>query len=174
MSNSEKSTELQDIALEEIRQRFEEEANRRRAIESKIGTVLTVNAIIISVVSIFSELTLFPYVSMLLALTSVIVGLFGLSVRDYHNPGKEIEDYLQYIDSPPDRLKRELVKSYLTAITGNEEADDPEKYFKGNRTKNDEKIEKLDLGLKLTVGALVVLLLQPVEFYIISVFEWLV
>ena len=150
------------LALEEIRLRYQEEAERRTSVESKIGTVLTVDAIIVSVVGIFSDLNIMHYAAMAVALISVFNGITALWVRDYHSPGLDIEDYLQYIDDPPEPVRRELVKSYLTVITGNEEADDPEMFFKGNRTRNDEKLEKLDQCLKFTAVSLTLVLLHPV------------
>jgi len=160
--SEEEQINLHNISLAEIRLRYQEEETRRTATESKIGIVLTVNAIIISVISVFSNLNAFHYVAMGLALLSVGIGILALWVRDYHQPGKETGDYLQYIDDPPANLQRELVKSYITVITGNEETDDPEKYFKGNETLNDEKIGKLDWCLKLTIGSLVFILLAAI------------
>lgn len=150
------------LALEEIQLRYQEEAERRTSVESKIGTVLTVDAIIVSVVSIFSNLNIMHYAAMVVALISVFKGITALWVRDYHSPGLDIEDYLQYIDDPPEPVRRKLVKSYLTVITGNEETDDPEMFFKGNRTRNDEKLEKLDQCLKLTAVSLTLIILYPV------------
>lgn len=166
-NSSHDDLDLSTLALEEIRHRFEEESDRRTAVESKIGTVLTVDAIIVSVVSIFSNLAFLHYLAMGLALLSVFNGISALWVRDYHSPGLEIDDYLQYIDDPPEPVRRELVKSYLTVITGNEETDDPEKFFKGNRTKNDKKFEKLDQCLKLTAGSLSIVLLQPLASFLL-------
>lgn len=154
--------DLSQLALEEIRLRYQEEADRRTSVESKIGTVLTVDAIIVSVVSIFSDLNIMHYAAMAVALISVFNGISALWVRDYHSPGLNVEDYLQYIDDPPQPVRRELVKSYLTVITGNEETDDPEMFFKGNRTRNDEKFEKLDQCLKLTAVSLTLVILHPI------------
>jgi len=156
------NVDLSQLALEEIRLRYQEEADRRTAVESKINTVLTVDAIIVSVVSIFSNLNIMHYAAMAVALISVFNGISALWVRDYHNPGKDIEDYLQYIDDPPQPIRRELVKSYLTVITGNEETDDPDMFFKGNQTRNDEKLEKLDQCLKLTAVSLTLVILHPI------------
>lgn len=153
--------DLSQLALEEIRLRYQEESNRRNSVESKIGTVLTVDAIIVSVVSIFSNLNIMHYTAMAVALFSVFNGISALWVRDYHSPGLEIEDYLQYIDDPLEPVQRELVKSYLTVITGNEQTNDPEMFFKGNRTRNDEKLDKLDQCLKLTAVSLVLVILHP-------------
>ena len=154
--------DLSQLALEEIRLRYQEEADRRTAVESKIGTVLTVDAIIVSVVSIFSTLNILHYAAIGVALLSVFNGISALWVRDYHSPGLDIENYLQYTDDPPKPVRRELVKSYLTVITGNEETDDPEMFFKGNQTRNDEKLKKLDQCLKLTAASLTLVILHPV------------
>ena len=154
--------DLSQLALEEIRLRYQEESDRRTSVESKIGTVLTVDAIIVSVVSIFSSLNIMHYAAMAVALISVVNGISALWVRDYHRPGLDEEDYLQYIDNPPEPVRRELVKSYLTVITGNEETDEPEMFFKGNRTRNDEKLAKLDQCLKLTAVSLTLILLHPI------------
>ncbi|MCL9818388.1 hypothetical protein [Natronocalculus amylovorans] len=160
--SSDADVDLSQLALEEIRLRYQEESDRRTSVESKIGTVLTVDAIIVSVVSIFSSQNMMHYAAMAVALISVFNGIRALWVRDYHSPGLDIEDYLQYIDDPPKPIRRELVKSYLTVITGNEEADDPEMFFKGNKTRNDEKLEKLDQCLKLTAVSLTLVILHPV------------
>jgi hypothetical protein len=160
--SSDGDVDLSQLALEEIRLRYQEESGRRTSVESKIGTVLTVDAIIVSVVSIFSNLNIMHYAAMGVALISVFNGISALWVRDYHSPGLDIEDYLQYIDDPPEPVRRELVKSYLTVIMGNEETDDPEKFFKGNRTRNDEKLDKLDQCLKLTAASLTLVILHPV------------
>jgi hypothetical protein len=158
--NRDGSINPSEIALEEARLRYQEESGRRNSVESKIGTVLTVDAIIVSVVGLFQNLSLLLIGAMAISLLSVIVGVHGLRVRDYHTPGKGIDDYLQYIDDPPMPLRRELTKAYMTVISGNEEADDPEKFFKGNRTKNDEKFRNLRWCQLLTVLSLGLILLH--------------
>ncbi|WP_142857852.1 hypothetical protein [Salinigranum halophilum] len=154
--------DLSQLALDEIRLRYQEESDRRTAVEAKIGTVLTVDAIIVSIIGIFSNLTLLLLGAMGVAIFSVINGILALRLRDYHTPGKDEDDYLQYIDNPPEQIRRELVKSYLTSIVGNEETDDPELFFKGNRTKNDEKYKKLNQCLRLTGLSLFLVLLHSI------------
>ncbi|WP_436347399.1 hypothetical protein [Natronorubrum sp. FCH18a] len=148
------------IALEEAQLRFQEESERRNSVESKIGTILTVDAIIVSIVGLFQNLSLLLIGAMLVALFSVIIGIHGLRVQDYHTPGKDIDNYLQYIDDPPQPIRRNLMIAYMTAISGNEHTDDPKKFFKGNRTKNDEKYRNLRLCQYLTVASLVLILLH--------------
>ncbi|MCU4716876.1 hypothetical protein [Halapricum hydrolyticum] len=148
------------IALEEARLRFQEESERRNSVESKMGTILTVDAIIVSVVGLFENLTFLLIGAMAVALISVIIGIHGLRVRDYHTPGKDIDDYLQYIDDTPQPIRRKLMIAYMTSISGNEHTDDPEKFFKGNRTKNDEKYRNLRLCQYLTLASLGLILLH--------------
>jgi len=148
------------IALEEARLRFQGESERRNSVESKIGTILTVDAIIVSVVGVFQNLSVLLIGAMTVALLSVIVGIHGLRVQDYHKPGLDIDDYLQYIDDPPKPIRRKLLMSYMTAISGNEETTDPEKFFKGNKTKNDEKYRNLRLCQYLTVISLILILIH--------------
>jgi hypothetical protein len=148
------------IALEEARLRFQEESERRNSVESKIGTILTVDAIIVSVVGLFQNLTFLLIGAMGIALFSVIIGIHGLRVRDYHTPGKEIDDYLQYIDDTPQPIKRKLTIAYMTSISGNEATADPNKFFKGNRTKNDEKYRNLRVCQYLTLASLGLILLH--------------
>lgn len=154
--------DLHQLTLEEIRLRYQEEDQRRTAVEAKIGTVLTVDAIIISVTGVFSNINFILGTAIVLALLSVYIGIRALWVRDYSNPGRDIEDYLRYIDQPRDKVQRKMVIDYITAITGNEETDDPELYQKGNRTKNDEKFDMLDKCLKLTLSSLGCVLLHPI------------
>ncbi|PGF15776.1 hypothetical protein CP556_06370 [Natrinema sp. CBA1119] len=154
------SVNFSEIALEEARLRFQEEAERRNSVESKIGTILTVDAIIVSIVGLFQDLTLLPIGAMSVALVSVIIGIHGLRVQDYHTPGKDIDDYLQYINDSPQSIRRNLMIGYMTSISGNEDTDNPKKFFKGNRTKNDEKYRNLRLCQYLTVVSLALILLH--------------
>lgn len=155
-----KDEDLSQLALDEIRLRYQEEAERRNSAETKIGTILTVDAIIVSVTGLFQNLSLLLIAAMVVALLSVILGIHGLRVQDYRTPGKDIDDYLQYIDDPPQPIRRKLTMAYMTSISGNEEADDPEKFFRGNRTKNDEKYDNLRWCQILTVLALGLILLH--------------
>jgi len=152
--------DLSQLALDEARLRYQEETERRNSVESKIGTILTVDAIIVSVVGLFQNLSWLLVLAMAAALFSVLLGIYGLRVQDYLTPGKDIEDYLQYIDDPPEPARRELLKSYMTSITGNEETDDPELYKKGNRTKNNEKYSLLTWSQYLTAVSLAMVLLH--------------
>lgn len=156
--------ESSEIALEELRLRYQEEAERRNSAESKIGTILTVDAIIVSVTGFFQNLSLLLIAAMIVALLSVILGIHGLRVQDYHTPGNDIDDYLQYFDESSSELRRELAIAYITSISGNEELDqDDEMYKKGNRTKNDEKFNILRWSQILTGAALGLILLHSVH-----------
>ena len=152
--------ELSEIALDEARFRYQEEAERRNSVESKIGTILTVDAIIVSIVGLFQNLSWLLVIAMTASLLSVLFGIYALRVQDYLKPGKDVDDYLQYIDDPPKPIRRELLKAYMTSITGIEETDDPELYKKGNKTKNDEKFALLTYAQYLTAVSLALVLLH--------------
>lgn len=152
--------ELSQLALDEVRLRYQEEKERRNSVESKIGTILTVDAIIVSIVGLFQNMSWLLVLAMAAALLSVLLGIYGLRVQDYLTPGKDVDDYLQYIDDPPEPARRELLKSYMTSITGNEETDDPELFTKGNRTKNNEKFSILTRSQYLTAASLALVLLH--------------
>lgn len=159
-TTSDEDVDLSQLALDEARLRYQEETERRNSVESKIGTILTVDAIIVSIVGLFQNLSWLLVLAMTAALFSVLIGIYGLRVQNYLTPGKNMEDYLQYIDDPPEPTQRELLKSYMTSITGNEETDNAELYTKGNRTKNDEKYKLLTYSQYITAFSLALVLLH--------------
>lgn len=96
-SDASSTDAIRDLTLEEARRRYDDEESRRYGVERKIGTIITVNALIISIVGIFSSLGIFA-LCMVAALCSVAIGLWTLRTRDYNRPGKSIDDFLQYSD----------------------------------------------------------------------------
>jgi len=100
---------IRDITLEEARRRYNDEETRRSGVESKIGTIITVDALIISIVGIFSDVGLYAILSMVAALFSVGLGLWTLRTRDYNRPGKPIDDFLQYGDMTKAAQRKQLL-----------------------------------------------------------------
>lgn len=166
----ENNTQLSQLAIDEIRLRYQEEADRRTAIESKIGTVLTVDAIIISAISVFSDLNIVHFIAMSVALLSVLNGILSLRSRDYHRPGLEIENYLKYIYEKEQKSSQsEIVKSYITAIIGNEEATNPDKFFEGNKTKNDQKVKAFERSLLITFISITIFIINPLLIKLLDI-----
>ncbi|WP_394743098.1 hypothetical protein [Natronococcus roseus] len=162
---TEEETELpstKELTLEQARLRYQDEENRRSAVEGKIGTIITVDALIISIGSLFTERGLFILLSMGLALLSVGVGLWTIRTRDYNQPGKSIDDFLQYEDLPVENQRKQLLFDYILAIEGNKGAEDPEERKLGNKMKNDRKYLYFDVCVGLTGLALALILVNPV------------
>jgi len=108
--------------LSEARERYNEEESRREAVESKIGIVITVDALIISLASIFQNISgLVVGLLLLPALASAGLGLYGIKSREYNNPGKDIGDFYQYSKMGEKEQKDQLLLDYITSTTKNRE-----------------------------------------------------
>jgi len=160
------SEPIRDLTLEEARRRYDDEESRRYGVESKIGTIITVDALIISIVGIFSSLGPFAILSMATALCSVGIGLWTLRTRDYNRPGKPIDDFLQYGDMTESAQRKQLLFDYIVALDGNENAENPENREVGNRKRNDKKYTYFDICVLLTGISLALILAKPVVGYL--------
>lgn len=150
------------LTLEQARLRYEDEEMRRRAVEGKIGVIITVDALIISVGGIFTERGAFVLLGMIVALLSVAIGLWALRTRNYYRPGKDIDDFIQYEDLDDEVQRKQLLLDYIVALDGNEGAVDPEERTVGNRKKNDRKYRLFDYCVILTGLALAMILVTPI------------
>lgn len=158
------------LALAQLR--YHDEENRRTAVEGKIGTIITVDALIISIGGIFSERGFFVLLSMGLALLSVFIGLWALRTRDYNRPGKDIDDFVQYEDMEEEVQRKMMLFDYIVALDGNEDAEDPEDQRVGNKKKNDRKYLLFDVCVALTALALALILVMPALEFIDIVETW--
>lgn len=165
--SSESSTDaIRDLTLEQARRRYDDEESRRYGVESKIGTIITVDALIISIVGIFSSLGIFAILSMTTALCSVALGLWTLRTRDYNRPGKPIDDFLQYSEMTEAAQRKQLLLNYIVALDGNEDAENPANQVVGNRTRNDRKYTHFDVCVLLTGISLALILAKPAVGYL--------
>jgi hypothetical protein len=113
------------LALEEVRNRYEDVEDRRRTVESKIGTVISVNAIVISLVGIFSSFPLYyKFFVSSFALVSVALGLWAIRPRDYHRPGVEVEELFGEAQKNPSTFEVYSLNDYRDAIENNKETND--------------------------------------------------
>jgi hypothetical protein len=165
-SDASSTDAIRDLTLEEARRRYDDEESRRYGVESKIGTIITVDALIISIVGIFSSLGIFAILSMVTALCSVAIGLWTLRTRDYNRPGKSIDDFLQYGDMTEAAQRKQLLFDYIVALDGNEDAEDPADRKVGNRKRNDRKYTYFDVCVLLTGVSLTLILTKPVVKYV--------
>jgi hypothetical protein len=160
------SDAIRDITLEEARRRYDDEEARRYGVEGKIGTIITVDALIISIVGIFSDVGPYAILSMVAALLSVGLGLWTLRTRDYNRPGKPIDDFLQYGDMTAAAQRKQVLFDYIVALDGNETAENPEVREVGNKKRNDTKYTYFDICVLLTGVSLALILAKPVTGYL--------
>lgn len=165
-ADSSSSDTIRDITLEEARRRYDDEEARRYGVEGKIGTIITVDALIISIVGILSTIGLYAILSMGAALLSVALGLWALRTRDYNRPGKPIDNFLQYGDMTAVAQRKQLLFDYIVALDGNENAENPEDREVGNRKRNDTKYTYFDVCVLLTGVSLALILAKPVAKYL--------
>jgi len=113
------------LALEEARNRYNDEEDRRRTIETKIGILVSVDAIIISLTASFGSIgTLLTVVVITLALTSILFGLYILWPREYHRPGGDIEDIFADAGREKADFEKQFLNDYRDAISSNSEEND--------------------------------------------------
>jgi hypothetical protein len=151
------------LTIEEARRRYDNEEARRTSVESKIGTIITIDALIISLVSVFPSEQILTTVGIILALFSVILGLWASRKREYNRPGKSLGDFLQYRDMPIEKQRKQILFDYIVAVEGNEEADSEAEKVTGNRNKNDKKYWHFHICSLLTGGSLLLLLIVAIS-----------
>jgi hypothetical protein len=148
-----------ELTLEEARRRYDDEKARRSAVESKIGTVVTIDALIIAVVGVFSDIGWVLGVAIVLALLSAGIGLWALRTRNYERPGKDIDDFHEYAGMTIEEQQRQLLTDYIVAIDGDMDE------IEGNHAHTDEKYNKYDVCVLLTGISFGIILLAPVIEY---------
>ncbi|WP_306056998.1 hypothetical protein [Natronococcus wangiae] len=133
--------------LEEMRFRYNDEEDRKRSIGTKIGIVLTVNAIIISYVITIRELSaLSKTVILLLAFASAASCLYALRPRRYSRPGESIDDLPYEAFQEPHEFDEQFIWDYHKAV-------------KENTSVNNSLLCNFNLSFYLTLFSGIVLLL---------------
>lgn len=84
--------------------------------ENKIGTVVLVNALIISFGGLFSSLnSMLILVVLLPAVISASIGLYGIRSQPYGKPGYDIDDFHDYAEmNEPEQQERFLLSYEVT------------------------------------------------------------
>lgn len=122
-----------ELTLEEARRHYDDEERRRDTVESKIGIVVTVDALLISFAALFSQgsgdgFGLHPLVLALVllpALVSAGYGLYTIRSRDYDRPGKPIMDFHDYSEYESVEAQREqLLLDYELTTNRNQDTND--------------------------------------------------
>lgn len=152
-----------ELTLEEARRKYDDEEGRREAVENKISTVVTVDALLISFGALVNQgiHPLLLFLVLLPALASAGYGLFTIRSRDYDRPGKDIVDFHDYqaFDDVAEQRERHLLDYEVTVDS--------------NREQNETKYTAFNRCIVLTFVSLVLLLGLPVADHF-GVIDWVV
>lgn len=156
MSDDDDDVDLTDFsgleeALTEARRRFDNEEDRRDNIERKIGIVVTVDALLVSLGGLFLENTeeLLSAITLTPALLSALVGLVVIRPKNYKNPLRNPSEYYSYASFEEEELHDKFLLSYMYAIEYN---------GKLNRL----KVSFLNLCNVLTFATLLLIITNPI------------
>jgi len=107
--------------LVEARRRFDNEESRRDSIERKIGIIITADALLISLGTLFlsEENQLQSIVCLAPALISALIGLFVIRPQEYSNPLKSADEYYGYARQESEDLHDTFLLAYTQAISHN-------------------------------------------------------
>jgi hypothetical protein len=146
-----------DVALEEVRESYGVEQSRKSNIEVKIGGLIAVNALLISVISAIGTLGFLTSVIVSLpALVSTGLGLLALRSREYAKPGPEPNDIFGYARRDKANSRKDFIQNYRQAI-------------KQSHLRNNERMETLTTCFWLTGASFVLVVGAPIVEAIIQV-----
>jgi len=139
-----------DVALEEVRESYGVEQSRKGNIEVKIGGLVAVNALLISVIIAVNTLGFLTSVIVTSpALVSTALGLLALRSREYAKPGPEPDDIFGYARRDKANSRKDFIQNYRQAI-------------KQNHIRNNERMETLTKCFWLTGVSFVLVVGAPV------------
>ena len=138
-----------DVALEEVRESYDVEQSRKSNIEVKIGGVVAVNALLISVITAVDSVGFLTAVIVSLpALVSTGLGLLALRSREYAKPGPEPDDIFGYARQDKPNSQKDFIQNYRQAI-------------KQNHQRNNERMGTLTTCFWLTGATFVLVVGAP-------------
>jgi len=137
------------IALEEIRRNYDTEQGRKSDIEVKIGTIIGVDAFIISIVGVFADMYILTRLAVLIpAVIAVGFALQAFSSREYRKPGPPVDELFGTARNDTVNARKQFIQNYRQAI-------------KHNAQKNSDRMDTLRTCFWLTVLSFFLLLLSP-------------
>lgn len=118
------------LALDEAHKRYQDAEDRRRTVETKIGIIVSINAIIISIVASLGGFHPWGLTAIiLLALASAGVGMYVLWPEAYERPGSDIEHIFGDAQMKPYEFEKQLVNDYREATSSNQQKNDDRYLF---------------------------------------------
>jgi hypothetical protein len=113
-----------EYALNLAKGYYEDSERRRNTIDSKLGSIITVNALVIGFASFDGSLTPLPLASVLLSLVSLMAGLWILRLNTYCRPGRETDEFYKYAGMDEEEFFDEVLLSHIAALDKNKEIND--------------------------------------------------
>jgi hypothetical protein len=153
------------LALEEIRQNYLTEQDRKSNIEVRIGAIVGIDALLVSLVGVFGQMHWLTRASILIpALVAGGYGLAAFSSREYRKPGPEADEIFGYARKEEGEATKAFIQNYRRAINH-------------NNARNNERMDTLDRCFKLTALSFIFILLSPALdaaiFWIGTLLRWL-
>lgn len=137
------------VALEEIRRNYDIGQTRKSNIEVKIGTIIGVDAFVISIVGVFANMYILTWFAVLIpAVIAVGFALKAFSSREYRKPGPPVDELFGVAQQDVVNARKQFIQNYRQAI-------------KHNAQKNNERMDTLKTCFWLTVLSYLLLLLSP-------------
>lgn len=137
------------IALEEIRRNYDTEQRRKSNIEVKIGTIIGVDALLISVVGVFGEMYILTRLAVLIpAVVAVGYVLQAFNSREYLKPGPPVDELFGSARQDTANARKQFIQNYRQAV-------------KHNAQMNSDRVDTLEKCFWLTVVSFFLLLLSP-------------
>ena len=115
-----------NLALDEIRRRYDDEEQRRSSVDNKSIGLGSLDAVIISVMSISSDTQtgLFTVLVLLLLTISIILALVNIRRQTYHRPFSQTGHIYAYADDPAPEFNSQVLNLYIICVSKNEKIND--------------------------------------------------
>lgn len=138
-----------DTALDELRRNYDTERDRKSNIEVRIGAIVGIDALLISVVGVVGQVHVATKLAILLpALAAAGFGLAAFNSREYCKPSPEVDEIFGYAKMDRPNAAKNFIQNYRKAISH-------------NNMRNNERMDTIDTCFKLTVVSFLLILLSP-------------
>jgi hypothetical protein len=137
------------LSLEELHRHYDIEQDRKSNIEVRIGAIVGIDALLISVVGVFGQFHIATKLAILIpALVAAGFGLAAFNSREYLKPGPEVDEIFGYARMEDPNAVKNFIQNYRQAI-------------KHNTQMNTERMDTLDTCFSLTAVSFVLILVSP-------------
>lgn len=142
-----------DVSLEELRRRYDDEERRRTSVDNKIGGLLALDGILVTLIGLSGEISssqpIWHIVTLVLLGGSLFICATQLLGREYQRPVNNLNWYVELATWKPEDATTEFLFQYVESIEDTQEI-------------NDKRYIRLRFGLLLTGAAIVIFLFGAV------------